>query len=120
MTRLAWDLAAILAASSAVCAQQNEQTPKFHPTEKGLAQPIPSWNVHGRAAEIPNLVITQVQQAVSTLPSAPPPKRLIIPKNGGCRYVPADANPSEKFKNDLAATNGHSTQGDKRSIGNAR
>jgi len=81
MTRFAWALAAVLAASSAVSARQNGKIPNFHPTEKGAAQPIPSWDIHGLAETIPNLTARALVET-STSIWRPLPGCLIVARHG--------------------------------------
>jgi len=128
MTRLVLAFTAVLAASSAVSARQNGNIPNFHPTERGAAQPIPPWNVHGLAETIPNLTVRRFQEASKfRSPAVPTPQPWIAPrvraKNGSSiRYVSADADPSsgKTLKDDLEPANGQSARGDMQRFGKSR
>jgi len=56
MTRLTLALAAILLFGGPACAQQAKQTPPLPDAEKGITKPIPVWNIHGHAEEIPSWI----------------------------------------------------------------
>jgi hypothetical protein len=128
VTRFAWAFAAVLVASSAVCARQNGKIPNFQPTEKGAAQPIPSWNIHGLAETIPNLTVRTLQETSRfRSPAVPTPQPRIAPrimsKNGSSiRYVSADAYPNsgKTLKDNLELTDGQSAKVNKQIIGKSR
>jgi hypothetical protein len=56
MTQLTLALAAILLFGGPACAQQAKQTPAFPKAKKGITEPIPAWNIHGHAEEIPSWI----------------------------------------------------------------
>ncbi len=60
MTRITLTLAAILLLGGLACAQQGWRVPNPPEAKTGIAKPIPAWNIHGHAEEIPNLTVTAV------------------------------------------------------------
>jgi hypothetical protein len=56
MTRITLALAAILLFGGPACAQQAKQTPALPEAEKGITKPIPAWNIHEHAEEIPSWI----------------------------------------------------------------
>ncbi len=90
MTRLTLFFAAILAVGSPVFAQQSQNSQSQPPSAgfralplphlgnpiKGLAEPIPAWNIHGHAELIPNLPVIRPLMTRSWKgfqPVTPPP-----------------------------------------------
>jgi hypothetical protein len=56
VARLTLALAAMLLFGGPVCAQQAWHLPNPPEAKKGLAKPIPAWNIHGHAEEIPSWI----------------------------------------------------------------
>ncbi|MGH9718135.1 MAG: hypothetical protein ACRD4R_15605 [Candidatus Acidiferrales bacterium] len=103
MTRFALALAAILAASSPLCAQQFRHLPNRQKPPKALAEPIPAWNVHGRVEEIPNLMARPLLVTHGQPFYVPAPKCPIVAKQGrSYNYVDADSRSGERSQSRIS------------------
>jgi hypothetical protein len=97
MTPLALTLAAVLALGSPVFAQQaqpspsqslqpslNLQPPQLRDLHKGFAEPIPAWDIHGHAEEIPTL---RLHSTIETKASSISRRSCLIVSQRGSRYT---------------------------------
>jgi hypothetical protein len=100
MTRLAMALVAFLAAGGPICAQQAWKVPNPDKPHKALAEPIPAWDVHGHAEEIPNLTARVI--VTNSVRQFSPPNCVVVAKRGKrYDYVAASNSAFMQFKKHL-------------------
>jgi hypothetical protein len=76
---IAATLVASLALGGTVFAQQTSHPANLLEPQKGLAEPIPAWNIRGHAEEIPNVTAHSV---LTTNAPIPAPSCLVVAKHG--------------------------------------